>query len=95
LNQLSADRIPATTDRKAAALVESIARNHGFIDGNKRTAFLLVDLLIHRSGYRYKNELTSNKSFVGLEELIVRIANDVHPPFEEIVDWFKENLEKA
>jgi len=55
----------------------------------------LVDLLIHRSGYRYKNELTSNKSFVGLEELIVRIANDVHPPFEEIVDWFKENLEKA
>jgi hypothetical protein len=55
----------------------------------------LADLLIHRSGYRYKNELTSKEWFLGLEELIVRIANDVHPPFEEIVEWFKENLEKA
>ena len=55
----------------------------------------MVDLLIHRSGYRYKNELSSNEWFLGLEELIVGIAGNVHPPFEEIVDWFKENLEKA
>ena len=55
----------------------------------------MVDLLIHRSGYRYKDELTSNEWFLGLEALIVRIADDVHPPFEEVVDWFKEYLEKA
>ena len=95
--QLSAGRIGyyRPIHCKAAALAESIVRNHGFIDGNKRTAFLLIDLLIHRSGYRYKNELTSTEWFRELEELIVRIADDVHPPFEEIVEWFKQNLEKA
>src|SRR5438445_194495 len=28
--------------QKAAALVESLVRNHGFIDGNKRTAFIIL-----------------------------------------------------
>jgi death-on-curing protein len=37
---------------KAAALFEAITNNHGFTDGNKRTALLLTDLLIKRSGYR-------------------------------------------
>jgi death-on-curing protein len=26
--------------------------NHGFIDGNKRTAWLVTELMIERSGYR-------------------------------------------
>lgn len=26
--------------------------NHGFADGNKRTAWLLVEILIDRSGYK-------------------------------------------
>ncbi len=38
--------------RKLAALLESMVGNHGFIDGNKRTAWLLVEILIARSGYR-------------------------------------------
>jgi prophage maintenance system killer protein len=29
-----------------------MSRNHGFLDGNKRTAWLLVEILIDRSGYR-------------------------------------------
>lgn len=37
--------------RKAAALVESIACNHGFIDGNKRTAIQMLGILLARSGY--------------------------------------------
>ena len=36
---------------KAAALLHSVVGNHGFVDGNKRTAWLLVETLIHRSGY--------------------------------------------
>ncbi|GLT09062.1 Fic family protein [Sulfitobacter porphyrae] len=31
---------------KASALLESVVGNHGFIDGNKRTAWILVELLI-------------------------------------------------
>ena len=38
--------------RKAAALLHSMAGNHGFVDANKRTAWLLVELLIVRSAYR-------------------------------------------
>jgi prophage maintenance system killer protein len=29
-------------EKKAAALVESMGGNHGFIDGNKRTAVILI-----------------------------------------------------
>jgi death on curing protein len=29
-----------------------MASNHGFTDGNKRTAWLLTEILIDRSGYR-------------------------------------------
>jgi Fic family protein len=36
--------------RKAAALAQSLAQNHGFVDGNKRTAFYMVDLLLANSG---------------------------------------------
>jgi death-on-curing protein len=38
--------------RKAAALMQSVATNHPFADGNKRTSILLVDLLLSRSSYR-------------------------------------------
>jgi len=37
--------------KKVAALVQSLASNHGFIDGNKRTALLMMNLLLLRSGY--------------------------------------------
>ena len=36
---------------KCAALTESVCRNHGFTDGNKRTCVLLVGMLLERSGY--------------------------------------------
>src|SRR5262249_30792777 len=35
---------------KAAALTHSLVTNHGFTDGNKRTALLTVHLLVERSG---------------------------------------------
>jgi death-on-curing protein len=37
--------------RKAAALFQSIATGHGFIDGNKRCAMILTNSLIEESGY--------------------------------------------
>ncbi|MCC6008256.1 MAG: type II toxin-antitoxin system death-on-curing family toxin [Rhodobacteraceae bacterium] len=40
-----------TIDAKAAALLESLVRNHGFVDANKRTALIVTNLMIERSGY--------------------------------------------
>ena len=37
--------------RKAAALVQSVACNHGFVDGNKRTSLILMHTLSVQSDY--------------------------------------------
>ncbi|MDE2227921.1 MAG: type II toxin-antitoxin system death-on-curing family toxin [Alphaproteobacteria bacterium] len=42
--------------RKAAALTHSLALNHGFIDGNKRTALYVVNLFLRKSGYRLRHK---------------------------------------
>ena len=57
---------------KCAALLESLALNHGFIDGNKRTAVLAVDLLIRRSGYRYSGG--PNVAGRVLEQLVLDVV---------------------
>lgn len=35
-------------------LLHAVAKNHGFIDGNKRTAFGLFDVFLRRNGYRVR-----------------------------------------
>jgi death-on-curing protein len=35
--------------RKAAALAESIIQNHGFVDGNKRTAVIMMHTLLTKA----------------------------------------------
>ncbi len=35
----------------AASYAEGIARNHAFVDGNKRTAFAVADFFLRRNGY--------------------------------------------
>jgi len=42
------DSIP----HEAAALFESLIKNHPFIDGNKRVAFAVVDVFLKINGYR-------------------------------------------
>jgi death-on-curing protein len=37
---------------EAAALFESLAMNHPFVDGNKRIAFACVDVFLRVNGYR-------------------------------------------
>ena len=36
---------------RAAALMESLLRNHGFVDGNKRTAVMAAAFWLEREGY--------------------------------------------
>lgn len=39
--------------QEAAALLESLANNHPFIDGNKRVAFAVTDIFLRLNGYRF------------------------------------------
>lgn len=41
-----------TLEAKAAAMFESLIRNHGFCDGNKRTALLVTELFLNINGVR-------------------------------------------
>ncbi|MGR3462695.1 MAG: type II toxin-antitoxin system death-on-curing family toxin [Roseovarius sp.] len=72
--------------RKSAALLESMVANHGFIDGNKRTAWLLVELLIERSGY-----VLAIDDDEPIDDLVVAVA-DGRLDFDGLCDWFRERL---
>jgi len=41
---------------EAAALMESLAINHPFVDGNKRVAFAAVDVFLRINGWRLNRE---------------------------------------
>jgi death-on-curing protein len=53
---------------KAAALLESVARFHPLLDGNKRTAWTLMVLLLWINGYRH--DFTTAEGF----DLVVGVA---------------------
>lgn len=53
---------------KAAALMESVARFHHLIDGNKRTAWTLMVLMLWINGYRH--DFSTDEAF----NLVVGVA---------------------
>ncbi|MEM9013436.1 MAG: type II toxin-antitoxin system death-on-curing family toxin [Pseudomonadota bacterium] len=73
-------------ERKAAAILHGMVSNHGFVDGNKRTAWLLTEVLIFRSGY----ELTISPD-EPIDELVVLVATG-KIGFDDLVGWFKGRL---
>lgn len=75
--------------RKAAAVLHSMVGNHGFVDGNKRTAWLLVELLIVRSGYTL-NVPDGER----VDDLVVSVAAGA-TSFDDLVEWFRPRLVKA
>jgi death-on-curing protein len=99
---LDAGRIEAAINRpysgyfrpigsRAAALFEAVAKNHGFVDGNKRTAILLTDLLIKRSGYRLTASDASEDLNLAIERLAVSVARG-ELQLADITEWFKRRL---
>lgn len=50
LGRVSAAPTSTRLHDKAAALMESLVRNHPFIDGNKRTAITSAGLFLQRNG---------------------------------------------
>jgi death-on-curing protein len=74
--------------RKAAAVLQSMAGNHGFVDGNKRTAWLLVEILIDRSGFRLN--IPDDEP---VDDLVVAAATR-QIGFDELAAWFEARLER-
>lgn len=76
--------------KKATALVESLCRNHGFADGNKRTCLLLLMLLLDRSGYTLKRLGNEDKN-EATENLLLNVAAG-QMSFDEIEKWIGNRL---
>src|SRR5277367_2634614 len=68
-------------EEEAAALMESLANNHGFLDGNKRIAFAAADVFLRRNGFYIEVEGLDGYEFIGgsMERREFRFAN--------IVEW--------
>ncbi|MFW6184841.1 MAG: type II toxin-antitoxin system death-on-curing family toxin [Chloroflexota bacterium] len=73
---------------KAAALMESLARNHPFVDGNKRTAITAAALFLQRNGRRLE---TTNQE---LERFALLVA-DGQMALEAVEVWFRANTVRA
>lgn len=69
---------------KAAALLESIARNHPFVDGNKRTAIAATDSFLFANGWYFD---TTNQD---LEDYVVWLVVE-NPGIEVVSDWLRSN----
>ena len=71
---------------EAAALMESLAKNHPFIDGNKRVAFFATDVFLRLNNYYIECDSESaHKYFMDLFE-----TNNFN--FDNLLPWFKKHI---
>ncbi len=73
---------------EAAALWESLAQNHPFVDGNKRTALAVTDVFLQINGYKLTCEDDALWPFIiGLHE-----AGDF--TFDRLTAWLRNNTKE-
>ena len=72
--------------RKSAALLHALVQNHGFVDGNKRTALLTTLLLIERSGYAIALDADER-----IDDMVVAVAAG-ELSFDDLCEGFKARL---
>lgn len=74
---------------EAAALFESLAINHPFVDGNKRIAFAAMDVFLRMNGYQLKtNSQDAYKS-------IISMFDEQKLDIEHIANWLKAIVVEA
>jgi death-on-curing protein len=69
-----------------------LSANHGFIDGNKRTALIILHALLDRSGYTITapNDAALQND---MENLILDTI-ERRVTFEELTAWMKERVRR-
>jgi death on curing protein len=72
---------------KAAAILESIVKNHPFVDGNKRTGWASCAALMRFSGFKFT--LTEEEAY----DFVIRVASS-HLELEDIALFIELNSKK-
>jgi len=75
-----------SVEEEAAALMESLGNNHGFLDGNKRIAFTAADVFLRRNGFYIDVEGADGHAFIvgSMERHEFRFA--------QILGWVRQNM---
>jgi len=76
-----------TIHKKAAALIESIVKNHPFVDGNKRTGYVMMRLFLLNNGFDIQASQDEKYTFV------IRIASG-SLTIEHITSWILEHIKR-
>ena len=76
-------------DEEAAALMESLGNNHGFVDGNKRIAFAAADVFLRVNGFFLEVGGAEGYDFIAgsMERQEFR--------FPQILRWIREHSRPA
>jgi death on curing protein len=69
----------------AASYAFGLARNHGFTDGNKRTAWVVARLFLADNGHRLRFDRA--EAVKTMEGLAAGTVNEA-----ELADWFRQRL---
>ncbi len=72
----------------AASYAFGIARNHPFFDGNKRTAFVVLELFLSLNGWDLKAE--DADCITNLESLAAGNLSE-----NALAGWMRENIERS
>ena len=75
-----------TLIEEAAALMESLAMNHPFVDGNKRTAFAVTEAFLRMNGYFI--DCDSEEAYAFFMQLFE--TNSFR--FAELAAWLEEHF---
>lgn len=78
----------STIHEQAAAYLYHIAKNHPFIDGNKRTAFAAMDVFLRMNGYVLR--LTNNQSY----DLVLQVVQE-NLTKEALANYLKRAIAKT
>ncbi len=73
-------------EEEAAALMESLGKNHGFVDGNKRIAFAATDVFLRRNGHYIEIDTS------GGEDFIVGSMERGEFRFAKILEWIRQHI---
>lgn len=78
------DNLHKTIFDKAAALLQSLLKNHPFVDGNKRTALTSAGIFLKLNGYQLINNHDKEVNFA------LKIDNK-HQSIEQIAEWLEKH----
>ena len=74
---------------QAAALLQSLAQNHDFVDGNKRVAFATMAIFLRMNRYRLIVDPDNGEDFI-IKKLIGKKIS-----IDEIAVWLEKHMKRA